>query len=123
MTLLIIGVGGFLGAVVRYLTYTWARVQFSTQLPAATLMINVAGCFFAGMLMVFVERGVPYHRHLLLLGLTGFLASYTTFSTFGLETVDLIRSNDIGLALINVTANLLGGLIAVIAGRALAGLA
>lgn len=117
MSVFIVGFGGFLGAVARYLINHFIRSQTSIQFPVATLMINVVGCFFIGVLMVFVERAVPYHRHILLLGVTGILGSFTTFSAFGFETLHLLRSGDFYLASINVMANVLLGLVAVWIGR------
>lgn len=120
MSFLMVGIGGFFGAIARYVSHSWMRFQFGNELPLGTLFINVVGCFFAGIVIVFVERSVPLHRQLLLLGMTGFLASYTTFSTFGVETIDLMQSKNFSWALLNIFANLLGGLLAVVAGRTFA---
>jgi CrcB protein len=118
LDLLIIGAGGFLGAVVRYLGYVAVRSSVQTPLPLATFLINVSGCLAIGALMVFVERAGPFHRHLLLAGGVGFLGSYTTFSAFGFETLELLRAGQPGLAAANAAANVVLGLAAVWAGRA-----
>lgn len=119
LPIITVAVGGALGAVARYLTYLWVRAQITHHFPFGTLLINVAGCLVVGALMVLIEREVPFHRHLLLIGVTGFLGSYTTFSTFGFETMHLIRNNQFGWATINVLANVMFGLGGVWIGRAL----
>ncbi len=90
--------------------------------PLATLLVNVCGSFLIGFLMLCVERAIPFHRQILLLGVTGFLGGMTTFSAFTFETVSLFRSDQVILAGINVSANLILGLAAVVLGRGLAGI-
>jgi len=117
LPVVMVAIGGALGAVARYLTYIWVRAQSTHYFPIGTLLINVAGCFAIGVLMVFVEKSVPFHRHLLLIGATGFLGSYTTFSTFGFETIHLIRNDHFGWAGANILANVVLGLVGVWMGR------
>lgn len=117
MPILIVSLGGALGAACRYLTYIWIRSRTNHHFPLGTLLVNILGCFAVGALMVMIEKSVPYHRHILLLGVTGFLGSYTTFSAFGFETLHLIRTNQIGWAFLNVLANVCIGLGAVWVGR------
>ena len=107
-----VGVGGFFGAVVRYLVSGWAQRWMIGSFPLGTLVVNVAGCFALGALMAWLDRGwlSPAMRQLLAVG---FLGALTTFSTFGYETFDLLRGGEAGLALLSVAANLLVGLLAV----------
>ncbi len=64
------------------------------------------------------ERAVPFHRHLFLVGVVGFLGSFTTFSTFGFETLELMRAGgQITWVVVNVCAQLLLGVGAVWLGR------
>ena len=114
-----VAVGGAFGSVARYLTYLWAKNQTSHPFPTGTLLINVSGCLATGALMVLIEKSVPFHRHLLLMGVTGFIGSYTTFSAFGFETLHLIRTDHFGWAAINVLANVILGIGALWVARSL----
>lgn len=119
MSVVIVALGGAFGAVARYLTYIWLQKPLAHPFPLPTLLINILGCFLIGMLMIFIERNVPLQRHLMLIGVTGFLGSFTTFSTFGFETFHLIRNDQMGLAAAYVFVSVASGLIAIWAGRIL----
>jgi len=114
--LLVVGLGGFVGAVSRYLlsgaVYRWSSASF----PTGTLVVNVLGCLLIGALMYLVEgRPVlgPNGRAFLVIGLLG---SLTTFSTVGYETFQFIRDGDWHLVMLNVACNLIIGIAAVAAG-------
>lgn len=109
-----VGVGGFVGSVLRYaasgLVHGLARTQ---TFPYGTLAVNVSGCFVIGVL-----AGVADARHVLapntrVFLLLGVLGGFTTFSTFGYETLMLARDADYLRAGVNVVAQLLLGLGAV----------
>lgn len=119
MSVLIVALSGAMGAVARYQMYLLMQKQLDHSFPIPTLVINILGCFLIGMLMISVERAVPYNRHLFLIGATGFLGSFTTFSTFGFETFHLIRNNQMGHAVAYVSVSVIFGLVAIWAGRAL----
>src|SRR5262245_26556006 len=118
---LLVGLGGSLGAMARY--WLSGLVQDGMRGPAfpyGTLVVNVLGCFAIGVLAYLGEaRGLLTPEARLLL-LTGFLGGFTTFSTFGSETLGLARGGAAVTALGYVTAHLLLGLGAVWAGGALA---
>ncbi|MCA9069493.1 MAG: fluoride efflux transporter CrcB [Planctomycetaceae bacterium] len=123
---LAVGLGGFVGAVSRYVLTGLVQKLFP-QFPASgTLFVNVLGCLLIGFLMVIVvdqptepERVWMSHSLRLFL-ITGILGSLTTFSTFGYETVELLREDRIRLAVLNVLANLSLGFPAVWLGHTLA---
>lgn len=121
--LLVVGLGGFVGAVARYgLSGLAHRVSRGT-FPVGTLAVNVIGCFAIGVLMALVEDRQslgPSARVFLTIGLLG---SFTTFSTLGHETFEYLRVGDLRLALGNVALNLVLGLGAVGLGRMLGGTA
>lgn len=101
---LLVGAGGFLGAIARFLVNTWVTGRYGHQFPWATFAINVSGSFFLGLLMtLFLARVVSDPWRLLLA--VGFLGAYTTFSTFEYESAKL------GLSWAAL-ANLLGSVIA-----------
>jgi fluoride exporter len=119
--ILLVGVGGFLGSVARYLLGGYAQqLSGGASFPYGTLAVNVLGCFVIGFLAELAEaRGVfsPESRALVFVGLLG---GFTTFSAFGNETVNLLRDGQTPLALANVAAHIVIGLGAVWLGRAAA---
>ena len=117
MSVLIVAMGGAMGAVARYQTYLYFQPTPEHPIPIVTLLINFIGCFLIGVLMILIERDVPFNRHLLLIGVTGFLGSYTTFSAFGFETFKLIRDGQASWAIAYVLLSVCSGLIAILAGR------
>lgn len=119
LDLVIVGGAGALGAVARYLSYVCGRVFFPGQFPWVTLVINVAGCLLIGSVMTLVERAVPYHRHVFLAGAVGFLGSFTTFSTFGFENLELIQAGRPAWAALNIGGQVALGIAAVWLGRAM----
>ena len=112
--LFFVGLGGFVGAIARYL---FSGLLKTDAFPFGTLLVNVLGCFAIGALMTLVVEREMFSAHLRLLLVTGFLGSLTTFSTFGFETVELLRRDEVPLALENVLANAFLGLAAVWLGR------
>ncbi len=110
-TLLIVGGGGFLGAILRFLL-ALTLFNASSRFPWATLCINVLGCFLIGILNGFVqEKTLPTGLALFLM--TGVLGGFTTFSAFGLETVTLISTGRSTIAAIYVILSVLFGILAV----------
>ncbi len=117
---LFVGLGGFLGSMARYFVYVLVSVNAPGKFPLATLVVNLFGCFCMGLLSSMIEKQYSIsHEHLLFLSV-GVLGGFTTFSAFGMETVSLIRSNQITLAAVNIVANLGLGLLAVFLGSQLA---
>lgn len=115
-TVLVVGLGGFAGAVARYGLSGWAQRLTKGGFPAGTLAVNVVGCLAIGVFMALVQERQLFDRTTRLLVTTGFLGSLTTFSTFGYETVELLRGGDTRLALLNVGGNVILGVGAVAAG-------
>ncbi|MFN8487519.1 MAG: fluoride efflux transporter CrcB [Caldilineaceae bacterium] len=118
---LLVGAGGFVGAIARYWLGTYIQaVSQGAAFPYATLLINVTGCLVIGFLAHLALHNIMGLEMRLLL-ITGFLGAYTTFSTFGNETVLLIQSNKSSLAFAYIAASLTLGLGAVWIGQWLAG--
>lgn len=109
--LLLIGTGGFVGSILRYVIS--GAVQTASQsiaFPYGTLAVNVIGCFLIGFFSELAEsRGLfsPDTRAFLIMGILG---GFTTFSTFGNETMNLLHDGEWTLALLNVGAQVLLGL-------------
>jgi len=110
MKWLVIGVGGALGALARAAVYQWLADRSAT-FPWATVLVNVPGAFALG---VVVEIGVRRPGwELVVFGFgVGFLGAFTTFSTFGLETVRLLQRNELGVAALSVLLNVVGAVTA-----------
>jgi CrcB protein len=112
--ILIIGAGGFLGAVLRYIAIISMQV-FKTKhaIPVGTLLVNVIGCLLIGFLAVMAENGrilTPDTRNFLIVGILG---AFTTFSTFGYESMTMLKSGA-GIAFVlNIGLQLGLGLVAV----------
>lgn len=115
----LVGVGGFVGAIARYGLGGWVhRVADGATFPYGTLAVNVLGCALIGAITGIAEsRGLfgPEARVFLLIGVLG---GFTTFSSFGYETLQLLRDGQWGYGLANVLANVALGLTAVWAGWA-----
>lgn len=119
MEFLLVGFGGFLGAVARYLVYLGERRLPHHSFPLGTLAINLVGCVLAGILLALIERATPYHRHLVLAASMGFVSSFTTFSTFSVESLGLLRAGQVGAVSASIAANVVLGIMAVWAGHSL----
>ncbi len=120
MQLLVIGLGGFVGALARHGLADVVQRGFPARFPAGTLVVNLLGCLAIGLAMGVFEQRAHVAETTRLLVLTGFLGSFTTFSTFGWGTFGLLREGHVGLALLNVGGHLLLGLAAVGLGYAAA---
>lgn len=100
MTVLLLALAGGLGAAARFILDGLIRARLRTALPWATIFINVSGSLLLGFLAGLVMQGQAPESLQLILG-TGFLGGYTTFSTASLETIRLVQSGRMGLALVN----------------------
>ena len=115
---LLVGVGGFIGSALRYLVSGY--VQQSTKsidFPYGTLAVNVIGCFVIGFLAQLAETRGAFTSESRLFVFVGILGGFTTFSSFGNETLNLARDSQMMNALANVAANVILGLFAVWLGR------
>ncbi|MCG6154491.1 fluoride efflux transporter CrcB [Rubinisphaera margarita] len=111
-----VGLGGAVGAISRYYLSGVMIQRFPDFEPAGTLLVNVLGCFLIGLLVSLELEKVTTSRQWRSFAITGCLGSLTTFSTFGYQTVVLARDKSLNWATFNIAANLVLGLIAVLAG-------
>jgi len=114
--LLIIGTGGFLGSVSRYLVSQYLQKIFETTFPIGTLVVNVIGSFLIGLIYAFSERGdilTPEWRMFLAVGLCG---GFTTFSSFAYENFSMLNIQQILYSGIYTGLSLFFGLLAVYLG-------
>lgn len=108
MKLLVIFIGAGLGGMLRYSIAAPINKNYII-FPLGTILVNLIGCFVAGLLLAWVMRK-PVHPHALLFFLPGFLGGFTTFSSFSMETVTLLHSGHTWWALGNIFMSL-GGLL------------
>jgi CrcB protein len=110
---LFVGLGGAAGSMLRYLTHVVTLKYYATSFPLATFIVNVAGCFIAGMVFGLVTQETSEAQNLKLLLITGFCGGFTTFSAFALENVRLIHSGSTTTAILYTLASIAAGLLAV----------
>jgi CrcB protein len=117
----LVGAGGFFGAVLRFGLggLVHRRLPLGT-FPYGTMVVNLVGCFLIGLAAGFAEVGRSLGPEFGTFALIGLLGGFTTFSTFGYETMALLRDGEIRRAALNVAANVVLGLGLVWVGYALA---
>lgn len=121
LNVFIVGIGGFIGSALRYLVSGWTQqLSRSLDFPYGTLTVNLIGCFVIGFLGQLAEaRGILASETRLLVFI-GLLGGFTTFSSFGNDTLNLARSGQMFNALTNVAVNVVFGLLLVWLGRTVA---
>ena len=119
MTVLLVLVGGAIGAPLRYLTDLFVQSRHDSVFPWGTFVVNVIGSLVLGATAGAVTAADGPAWVLTLVG-TGFCGALTTFSTFGFETVRLVEDGSLLEATLNVSASLIVGMTACVAGWSLA---
>lgn len=114
---LFVAVGGALGAISRLKVGGFIlHNSINSKFPLSTLIVNVLGCLFVGLISGFIEKGSPMHSsEWRLFLITGVLGGFTTFSAFSLETLYLLRSQEtftaLSYAILSVVLGLAGAFI------------
>jgi len=114
-----VGLGGALGACSRYAVGLWLYRE-NPGIPLGSLSVNVLGSFIAGFLTIMLMHKGSLGSTVQLVFMVGFLGAFTTFSAFSVETLYLYESGNIASAGLNIVLNVLGALVAVFVGAALA---
>ena len=107
MQILAVAVGGAAGALSRYWVSTWVYARLGTDFPYGTLVVNVAGSLLMGFFYILLLERMdlgPGWRGLITVG---FLGAFTTFSTFSIETLNLLEIREYGRAIFNVLASVI----------------
>ena len=114
----VVGIGGFLGAIARYALGTYIGSRYGVRFPLGTFIINVSGSFLLGLILTLLARTTAsaYWRYLVPIG---FIGAYTTFSTFEYETLRAMQDGQLMTGFLNVALSLVIGFIAVWAGAAI----
>ncbi|HET7027740.1 MAG TPA: fluoride efflux transporter CrcB [Candidatus Limnocylindrales bacterium] len=118
MTLLLVGLGGFLGAATRYLVDGWVSAATGGTFPWGTLAINLSGSFILGVLFGIATERAILPADVRPAVMIGFIGAYTTFSTWMLESARLIEDGALAAALLNVGGSVVLGIVAVFLGLA-----
>lgn len=112
--LLLVGVGGGIGSMLRYLTSRFSvRFISSEWALVGTFIVNVVGCFIIGLLAGWLLFNMYKSQQLPLLLVTGFCGGYTTFSAFAFENVQLLQSGHLFYSILYIIASISVGLLAV----------
>jgi|SRR5919199_2207819 CrcB protein len=111
MNILLVAVGGAIGATARYLLGGWIQSWVGSSFPWGTLVINVSGSLIIGLVLGLVDRGTLSSEARLFLAV-GLLGGFTTFSTFSYEGIQMVQSGDYGSLLIYEVTHLGLGLLA-----------
>ena len=119
VTVLVVGVGGALGAISRYYVSAWASTVAGDALPWGTFTVNVVGSFALGFLLVWLQALAP-NDEVRQFAVVGVLGSFTTFSAFSYEAVALARAGEALRASGYLLGSVVFGVAAVILGASLA---
>lgn len=117
---LIIGLGGFLGAIARYIVALWIGQRWGRTFPLGTFVVNISGSFLISLLMSLFTEKFMVNPQLRLFLVIGFLGAYTTFSTFEYETGNLVKDGEWSMALANVILSVIAGFVALKFGETIA---
>lgn len=118
-TIILVGIGGFIGAILRYVLGGWIQNSF-VNFPVGTLTINTVGSFFLGLIMYLSEYQGVFSDQTRIFLTIGILGAFTTLSTFGYESFRLLDDSKLTLMAINVVSTVLFSMLAVYLGKIVA---
>ena len=116
MNLVVIALGGAVGALARYGLSGAVHRFASPYFPWGTFVVNVAGCLVFGFIAGLTDERLTIDQTTRAFLLVGVLGAFTTFSTFSFETVELLRNGETAAALMNAGGQLLLGMVAMFGG-------
>lgn len=119
MALMLIGLGGFAGAISRYLVDGFVAERTGGGFPWGTLAVNASGTFLLGLIFAMTAERAILPSEIRGPLMIGYLGAYTTFSTYLLESWRLVEGGAWGVALTNLGGSIAVGVIAVVAGLAI----
>lgn len=108
--ILLVGLGGMIGALCRFYIGKWFNEIVNHKFPVGTFIINLTGCILLGLLSKYYVSGIVPNNYWLFFG-TGLLGAYTTFSTFGYETITLVLKKEYKYAFLYVFTSIILGIL------------
>ena len=117
---LLIGFAGFVGTLGRYWLSGFVGRRYGETFPLGTLVVNLLGCFLVGLLFYLMQERYLVNPNVRSIVLIGFLGGFTTFSSLGIQTFTLLQNDEVALAMLNMLASNVVGLLLVWAGYTLA---
>lgn len=114
--ILLIGLGGGVGSILRYLCQKWAYQLYPHSFPWGTFAVNITGCFLIGLFWGLAFKSFVANESWKLFLMTGICGGFTTFSAFTLESVGLLKEQKTGLFFSYIIASIVLGLFATYAG-------
>jgi len=118
-TIFIVGTGGFIGSVMRYLVQIFVEKGMSTTFPWGTFVANIAGSFIIGMVFALAQKGNLLSAEWRMFLAVGFCGGFTTFSSFAYNNLNMLKEQAFGQFIWNVGGSLFFGLLAVYLGMVL----
>lgn len=115
-TILIVGSGGFIGSVMRFLIQHYMEKSLTSTFPWGTLIANIAGSFLIGMIFALAEKGNLLNAEWRMFLAVGFCGGFTTFSSFAYNNFTMIKENALAPLFLNIGGNLFLGILAVYLG-------
>ncbi len=115
-TILIVGTGGFLGSVARYLTQIYTEKLFHTTFPLGTFIANILGCFIIGLAFAFAEKGNIMSPEWRIFLTVGFCGGFTTFSSFAYNNFSFLKDHALWPFFLNIGLSVFLGIMAVYLG-------
>lgn len=93
-TLLLVGLGGAIGSIFRYITHWLTSKYFQSSFPISTFLVNILGSLLIGLFIGYLGKYYPENHPLKFLLIVGFCGGFTTFSSFALENYNLLQNNN-----------------------------
>lgn len=116
MKILLVGLAGLFGTLARYWLAGLVARRYGETFPLGTLLVNLVGCFLAGLLFYLLEERFSVNQTARAVVMIGFLGGLTTFSSYGLQTFTLLRDGQFAFAALNMAVSNAVGLLLVWAG-------